>query len=363
MLARQTKLVADLGAQLTTRVLPGVLQQGDKDANVFEVTVRDGSEAADLSGYSVTGYFQRGDSDRVPLTGSIEGNVVRVALQEACYAVSGSYAAFVRLVKAGTGEKITILRLGGYVESEGSGAILDPENRIPSVEDVIAKLDEMERVTEEGRAAATRATEAAERAEAAGEAAEEANEAAARANAAAEAVEGMTVEADAAPYGQGVNADIELRDGKYHISFQLETGPKGETGHGLDILGTYASLEALAQNVASPKQGDMYNVGTKPPYSIYMWQSSTSAWEYQGELQGATGPHFTPNVKVEDGKVLLSWTNNGGLDNPATVNIKGADGKTPEVGVDYFTPNDKVEIVRSVLEALPNANGVIFNGQ
>lgn len=40
--------------------------------------------------------------------------------------------------------------------------------------------------------------------------------------------------------------------------------------------------------------------------------------------QGLVGPHFTPSVDAEGN---LRWTNNGGLKNPATVNIRGVDGK------------------------------------
>lgn len=39
---------------------------------------------------------------------------------------------------------------------------------------------------------------------------------------------------------------------------------------------------------------------------------------------------------------------------------KGADGYTPVKGTDYFTENDKTEMVNAVLEALPTAEGVSF---
>ena len=56
----------------------------------------------------------------------------------------------------------------------------------------------------------------------------------------------------------------------------------------------------------------------------------------------------------------LSWTNDGGLDNPATVNLKGprgADGKTPVKGTDYWTAADRSSMVDDVLAALPTWNG------
>ena len=145
-------------------------------------------------------------------------------------------------------------------------------------------------------------------------------------------------------------------------------GPKGDTGTGLDIKGTYDTLEALQAAVTQPAQGDMYNVGTSDPYTVYMWDTTTEPgqWLSQGQLQGAqgpagpqgpqgpegpkgeqgiqgeqgpqgdpgpkgdtgpqgpAGPYFIPAVS-QDGD--LSWTNTGSLDNPSTVNIKGPQGE------------------------------------
>lgn len=88
---------------------------------------------------------------------------------------------------------------------------------------------------------------------------------------------------------------------------------------------------------------------------------------------GATGTTFTPSVS-EDG--TLSWTNDGGKTNPASVNIKGPQGaqgpqgepgtigpqgpagKTPVKGTDYFTEADKNELVNSVLTNFTNVSEV-----
>lgn len=78
---------------------------------------------------------------------------------------------------------------------------------------------------------------------------------------------------------------------------------------------------------------------------------------------GVNGATFTPHVDAEGN---LSWTNNGGLENPAIVNIRGGDGTngkdgyTPVRGKDYFTDADKVEIVNDVLAALPYADEVSY---
>lgn len=67
-------------------------------------------------------------------------------------------------------------------------------------------------------------------------------------------------------------------------------GPKGETGEGVRILGTYATLDDLRASVLDPEQGDMYNVGASAPYNVYMWEKSVLNWVDQGQLQGPEGP-------------------------------------------------------------------------
>ena len=101
------------------------------------------------------------------------------------------------------------------------------------------------------------------------------------------------------------------------------TGPMGPPGTGLKILGYYATLEALMTDVPIPAAGDTYGVGLAAPYDIYVWDGVGQVWVNNRQLEGAPGATFTPAVS-EDG--TLSWTNDGGLENPAPVNIKGADG-------------------------------------
>ena len=92
-----------------------------------------------------------------------------------------------------------------------------------------------------------------------------------------------------------------------------ETGPqgpkgdKGDTGTGLDIKGTYESLEALRSTVTQPQQGDMYNVGASAPYTIYMWDETEEPdWKSQGQLQGPQGergPEGPQGPKGDQGEV------------------------------------------------------------
>lgn len=88
-----------------------------------------------------------------------------------------------------------------------------------------------------------------------------------------------------------------------------------------------------------------------------------------GDGSGTPGATFIPSVS-EDG--VISWTNDGGLENPAPVNIKGpagargatgAAGKTPVKGTDYFTEADKTEMVNAVLAALPNGDESTYGSE
>ena len=62
------------------------------------------------------------------------------------------------------------------------------------------------------------------------------------------------------------------------------------------------------------------------------------------DLKGADGTTFTPSVSAAGD---LSWTNDGGKANPATVNLKGPQGPA---GDDYvLTPADKTQIAEEVI--------------
>ena len=125
----------------------------------------------------------------------------------------------------------------------------------------------------------------------------------------------------------GTVLTVTSASGTSSADLKGERGDRGETGKGLDIKGTYSSLSALQSAVKSPEQGDMYNVGTASPYTLYMYDTALG-WVSQGQLQGAPGAVFTPSVSAAG---VLSWENNGGLANPQSVNVKGEKGDSVAV--------------------------------
>lgn len=104
-------------------------------------------------------------------------------------------------------------------------------------------------------------------------------------------------------------------------------GATGADGKGFKILGYYQSTSALSNSVQHPAAGDAYGVGSGEPYNIYIWDAINKKWVNNGALQGATGKDgttFTPSVSADG---ILSWTNDGRKENPASVNIKGPAGE------------------------------------
>ena len=164
-------------------------------------------------------------------------------------------------------------------------------------------------------------------------------------------------------------------------------GPKGDTGAGFLVRGYYASVSALEASVQAPAAGDAYGVGTSEPYDIYIFDGVTERWINNGPLQGARGAKgdkgdpgtdgkdgtdgapgqagttFTPSVSSVG---VLSWTNDGGKANPASVNIKGPTGAPGMDGFDgvTFTPSVSSDGVLSWTNdgARPNPPSVNLRG-
>lgn len=226
----------DIKDPLVTQAPVTLLMQGDNQANVIELTLMDGASPASLSGYTATVYLQRADGVQVRCPGTVSGNVATVPLQAECYSVPGQYAAVMKL--SGPNELRTVLRLAGYVESDGQGSIIDPSGSIPSYEDLERIMQELEEALQRAETAISGANAAAQNANekaaiadtAAGNAnaaTGNANEGAGRANKAAASIEGLTVEASDVAYNQPATATVTDVTGHKHIAFGLRQGVPG----------------------------------------------------------------------------------------------------------------------------------------
>lgn len=84
-----------------------------------------------------------------------------------------------------------------------------------------------------------------------------------------------------------------------------DTGATGPQGKGLQILGYYATLDALTAAVTSPAAGDAYGVGTAEPYNIYVWDGVGNTWVNNGTAVGVEGNYLAKENPTGTGDLTL----------------------------------------------------------
>lgn len=120
-----------------------------------------------------------------------------------------------------------------------------------------------------------------------------------RANAAAANLEELTVTCE--NVGPNEQGSIVFRtiNGHRDMYIKLRQGARGESNV---VKGdAFATLAYLEAGVPNPAIGDMYNVGTEPPYTIYRWTGTT--WENQGQI----GMNV---VSIESSEIDDLWAGN-----------------------------------------------------
>lgn len=156
------------GAQV--RVWPNALMLlGDKKAHTINLHVYSFGVPATLDGVTVSAYFLRNDGETVLVTGSASGNAVSVTLAQECYAYAGDLTASVRLTSGETTLTLCVMVL--KIRQTASGAIVDPGTVIPGIDDVLAKMDEMDAAVKAAQTAVEGAEGAVSKAAASAEAA------------------------------------------------------------------------------------------------------------------------------------------------------------------------------------------------
>lgn len=148
---------------------------------------------------------------------------------------------------------------------------------------------------------------------------------------------------------QGLIGETGLQGPRGEQGIQGEKGEKGDPGTSFKILGRYETLTALKADHPTGEAGDAWAVGSETDNAVYIWDTEIGGWTNIGTMQGPQGPAgevgpkgetgetgpagadgasgatFTPAVSADG---TLSWSNDKGLDNPASVNLKGPKGDT-----------------------------------
>lgn len=223
------------------------MECGDAAAHLWCVTLKDGGKRADLSGASAKCFVMRAAAAEEKAQGitsvtviqdaqvDAEKGVVSCLLDKGCYAGVGAITGIMRVYSA-TGGVMAAAKMTAMLERNTSEVMYDPDDAIPSIDELLSQIAAME--------AATKA--ASEAAAAASDAADVANMAAQSAN--------------------------------------------------FVVLGQYDTLDLLQAAHPVGKAGQAWAIGTKDPYNVHVWDVDRSEWHPIGELQGAAGRGV---VKVE----------------------------------------------------------------
>lgn len=220
----------DLNKGDPRRTLEAPMVLGNNMAHELAITVMRGKEPADLSGAACYGYgVIKPNGMTVLISGTVSGNMAKLTLPQACYAYVGHLDLVVSISQGNA--VTTVLYLGCTVLPGATDAVIDPDDIVPSLEELLALIAAMKAEILAAQAATTNATSAAATANTAAQdanaATENANAATDAASNAAYAIDGMTVRAEGLPAGAEATAVITEQAGVKHIDFGI---PKGDPG-------------------------------------------------------------------------------------------------------------------------------------
>lgn len=111
----------------------------------------------------------------------------------------------------------------------------------------------------------------------------------------------------AGPAGQdgvnGVSIQSASVDASGHLILSFDNGTTldvgevvGPAGEGLKILGEYSTLAALQAAHPTGSAGDAYMVGSGGSYTLYIWDTDSSAWTDVGSLTSPSPSSTSPKM-------------------------------------------------------------------
>ena len=159
----ETWYKTDLQRTPQVQAIMGNTYTQDNLGNLMGAVVTDGGEPVTLTG-TATGYVIRPDGNTVVITGTVDGDRAYIILPEAAYAVPGMITVTLRLVDGSA--KTVLAAWAVNVQRSASGDIIDPGHVVPSLDELLAQIDDMEQGTAAANQAASAANTAAANADA-----------------------------------------------------------------------------------------------------------------------------------------------------------------------------------------------------
>lgn len=225
-----TWLRSDLKQMVRVQKLPGLLFSADNASNLIGVIITDNGEPANISG-GVTGYVVRADDKTVLVNGTmIGGDKAYIILPASAYIIPGPISI---VIKVGT---TTVCACNGTMYQSSTDAIIDPGHFVPSLEELLAHINDAIQAADTANSAAVNANAAANNAN---QKASAADTATANANTAAYKIDNMTVSGSELPAGSSLTVVINEVSGHKNISFGIPKGDKGDKGDPGSIVITY----------------------------------------------------------------------------------------------------------------------------
>ena len=301
-------------------------------AHEISVLVKCGKQHLSLDGVKAFLSVILPDHSSFTEDGEINGSQAVVVLPEICYRQEGEVKGVLHL----TMSDASTVPIYGFIllnNADMTDVLADKYNVIPSVSQLLAEIQTLRDATKEATTAA-----------------ENANDAAGRSPYVGSAGTWFVWDADRKQYVD-TNVKATGPQGPQGVQgpqgIQGPQGEPGKDGNSFVISGLYATLDALHAAHPTGSEGEAYGVGTSESNVVYIWDVDAEAWANMGALQGPAGPQGPQGSQGPQGEQ--------GIQGP-----QGAEGYSPQRGTDYWTADDRAQIVSDVLSALPNASGVSF---
>lgn len=243
--------------------LKGNLFSQDNMSNLVGVHVFDDGEAVGTIGGTITGWILRDDGGSVMVTGETSGGDAWIVLPEEAYAVPGPVTITIRhTASSESGAARTALAVcTAYVYRTVSDTMVDPGDVLPSLEEIMARVQALETRVTEAMSSISTAVSAAQTAR---------NEAAAAAN----SLRGATASASTLPAGSSATAVLTQTEGVFTFTFGIPKGDKGDpgnTGPANTITSTKYYYAESASGSTIPSSGWVENFPPTVTQGNYLW--------------------------------------------------------------------------------------------
>ena len=245
-----------------TDPLGAVAYTGEAQAHTFVIEGWDGQQTVPITG-DITANFLAGNDVLIPLTGSLENGRAVVTLNAACYAVAGRFT--LAIFAADEGRTVCVYCGYGVVHNTSSDTVYDPEDVVPSLQELLAQIAAMQAGTD-------------------------------RANAAAAALEALSVTAHAVS-GQTPTAAVTRDEDGYHIDFGLvpSTVSSQVTDYQVSASGTAVPAGAWVATLPSCPQGQFLWTRT-----VITWNGGQTTTVYSVSRQGVDGSGAVSTVNGQN---------------------------------------------------------------